>query len=268
MNTNTGHGRPCFLTTSDAGCPHAPSRQWYATTARAPESRGRATAAPIEVRWDVATVRRSFIPIVLSAVLGIAIVGLGGVRLWTATGAQLVMWAAAIAAYLVWLVVESRLVSVRETTLPDAPADKGSLELYAGAQGAVVVLALAVPGHGLGTAVGATGLALLLVGVGFRLWAILALGHYYSRRVRLLDEHRVVAAGPYRLVRHPAYLGTLIGHLGFAIAFGSWIAVAAWAVLFVPMVVRRILVEESVLFELEGYEAYARQHRRLLPLLW
>jgi hypothetical protein len=42
----------------------------------------------------------------------------------------------------------------------------------------------------------------------------------------------------------------------------------AWAVLFVPLVVPRILLEEPVLFELDGYADYASRRKRLLPLVW
>ncbi len=112
------------------------------------------------------------------------------------------------------------------------------------------------------------GLTLLVIGCGLRLSAIFTLGRFYSRRVRLFKGHHVVTSGPYRVVRHPAYLGTLAGHLGLILVLGNWIPLVAWAGLFVPMVVRRILVEEPVLFELDEYAEYAKSRKRLLPLIW
>lgn len=50
--------------------------------------------------------------------------------------------------------------------------------------------------------------------------------------------------------------------------FGHWIPLVVWAGLFVPMVVHRILIEEPVLFELNGYGDYAKGRKRLVPLLW
>jgi len=78
----------------------------------------------------------------------------------------------------------------------------------------------------------------------------------------------VVARGPYRLVRHPAYLFELVMVGGAAIAAG-WplgpIAVAAVLVL----VVVRIVAEERALRRLEDYRTYAAKVRfRLLPPLW
>lgn len=211
---------------------------------------------------------RSKIPLGMSGVLFSFVLVAGALRVSHGIGAQVVVQAAAILTYLAWLVAESLLVSVRETSLLDASGDKGSCELYATAQGATVILALLLPGVGTCDIAGAIGLALLVAGCGFRLSAIVTLGRFYSRRVRLLEGHRVVTTGPYRIVRHPAYLGTLAGHLGFVVVFGHWLPLAVWACLFVPMVVRRILLEEPVLLELDGYGEYARGRKRLVPLIW
>ncbi len=211
---------------------------------------------------------RGKIPLGMSSVLLLFVFVAGALRVSGGMGAQVVVQAAAVLVYMAWLVAESLLVSVRETSLPDASDDKGSCELYALAQGATVALALLLPGTGDCDSACAIGLTLLVAGCGFRLSAIVTLGRFYSRRVRLIEGHRVVSTGPYRVVRHPAYLGTLAGHLGFALVFGHWIPLVAWAGLFVPMVVHRILIEEPVLFELAGYGEYANGRKRLVPLLW
>lgn len=211
---------------------------------------------------------RKKIPLIMSGTLFLFVLGVGALRVWNGRNAQVLLPAAAVTTYLVWLVVESCLVSVREASLPEATGDRGSCEAYGVAQGVIVVLALLLPRTGTSQVASATGLVLLVAGCGFRLSAILTLGRFYSRRVRLLDGHRVVMGGPYRWVRHPAYLGTLAGHFGFVLVCGHWISVAAWAVLFVPMVVRRILVEEPVLFELDGYSEYADGRKRLMPWVW
>jgi protein-S-isoprenylcysteine O-methyltransferase Ste14 len=210
---------------------------------------------------------RAKVPMSLSGVLIVAVAALGGLQVWTSTGATAAIEATAVLAYLAWLMVETRLVSLREATLPDAPRDKGSCEAYAVAQGATVLLALILASRtSLGVAV--VGLVLLLIGLTVRLSAVVTLGRFYSRRVRLLDGHEVITHGPYRIVRHPAYLGTLTGHLGFVLVFLHWAPLLAWAALFVPLVVRRILLEEPVLFELGGYADYASRRKRLLPLVW
>jgi len=121
------------------------------------------------------------ISITLSGVLFVAVSVLGALKAWAASGVQLMLVATAVVGYLAWLVVESRLVSIREVALPDAPADRGSCEMYAVAQGATVLTALALPSTPTTALVGLVGLVLMLVGICIRLSAVVTLGRYYSR---------------------------------------------------------------------------------------
>jgi protein-S-isoprenylcysteine O-methyltransferase Ste14 len=148
---------------------------------------------------------RAKMPLSLSAVLFVAVAALGGYWIWSGSGAMAAIGARAVLAYLVWLVVETRLVSVREASLPDAPRDKGSCELYAVAQGSTVLLALLLASKA-SPSLAVGGLVAMLIGLSLRLSAVVTLGRLYSRRVRLLDGHEVITHGPYRIVRHPAYL--------------------------------------------------------------
>jgi protein-S-isoprenylcysteine O-methyltransferase Ste14 len=78
----------------------------------------------------------------------------------------------------------------------------------------------------------------------------------------------LVRAGPYRLVRHPAYLGELAMVLGAALAACS---PAGWgaAALGLALGVVRIVIEERLLATSEAYRAYQLDVRfRLLPGLW
>ena len=210
---------------------------------------------------------RATVPVLLAGILFVAVCVLGGIKLWPSSGPRLAVDLVAIVLYLAWLVVETWLASFRELSLPAAPRDKGSCELYAISQGTTVVLALLMPSD-TGTVLGIVAFVLMVGGITLRLSAVVTLGRFYSRRVRLLDDHRVVTTGPYRLVRHPAYLGTLAGHLGFILVFAHWLPLVVWVGLYLPMVLRRIALEEPVLFELDGYAEYARQRQRLVPLVW
>jgi protein-S-isoprenylcysteine O-methyltransferase Ste14 len=61
-----------------------------------------------------------------------------------------------------------------------------------------------------GWAPAAAGLVVLAAGVALRTWAILTLGRLFKFVVVIQDGHRVVASGPYRLLRHPSYTGGLL----------------------------------------------------------
>jgi protein-S-isoprenylcysteine O-methyltransferase Ste14 len=90
-----------------------------------------------------------------------------------------------------------------------------------------------------------------------------------GRSFGLLPAQRgVVVAGPYRLVRHPVYMGYLIGHIGFLLANFSWRNAAVLAVLYVAQVVR-ITREEAVLASSDEYRSYQRRVRwRLVPYIF
>ncbi|HVV41709.1 MAG TPA: isoprenylcysteine carboxylmethyltransferase family protein [Nitrobacter sp.] len=92
---------------------------------------------------------------------------------------------------------------------------------------------------------------------------------YGASTIEKTEGQKVIATGPYAVVRHPMYLGVLIMALGTPLALGSWWGIVL-AIATVPILVLRILDEERMLCdELEGYEAYARDVRyRLLPGLW
>jgi protein-S-isoprenylcysteine O-methyltransferase Ste14 len=51
------------------------------------------------------------------------------------------------------------------------------------------------------------GVVVLAAGVALRTWAILTLGRLFKFVVVIQDGHRLVASGPYRLLRHPATRG-------------------------------------------------------------
>jgi len=92
---------------------------------------------------------------------------------------------------------------------------------------------------------------------------------YAGRTVQVDRGQKVVSTGPYSIIRHPMYLGTLLMFLATPLALGSYIAVPFFLPL-VPILALRILNEEEVLSrDLRGYVDYCRKTRyRLLPHIW
>jgi protein-S-isoprenylcysteine O-methyltransferase Ste14 len=77
----------------------------------------------------------------------------------------------------------------------------------------------------------------------------------------------LVTTGPYRLVRHPIYLGFTLLAMGEAIAFGSWPALVVVLLGLIPTFVWRARAEETALgrtFD-ERYAAYRRRTRMIIP---
>jgi protein-S-isoprenylcysteine O-methyltransferase Ste14 len=113
-------------------------------------------------------------------------------------------------------------------------------------------------------------LGVILLGHGLVVWAT-ASNAYFSQIVRVQTErgHRVASGGPYRIVRHPSYIGVILVYIATALALGSWWALIPGGVCAVLMVVRTALEDRTLLAELPGYTEYAEQTRyRLIPGLW
>lgn len=92
---------------------------------------------------------------------------------------------------------------------------------------------------------------------------------YASRTIEVVEGQKVITTGPYSIIRHPMYLGSLILYLLTPIALGSWWAVPIF-VLYLPILVWRIFAEEKVLLrDLPGYSEYCQERPyRLLPFIW
>ena len=65
------------------------------------------------------------------------------------------------------------------------------------------------------------GLIVFTVSMGLRIEAIRAQGPQFSMAVAIQEGHRLATHGPYRMVRHPAYLGVIGIILGISLVFAN-----------------------------------------------
>jgi protein-S-isoprenylcysteine O-methyltransferase Ste14 len=113
------------------------------------------------------------------------------------------------------------------------------------------------------------GLALYIVGGMLRLWPVFVLGHRFSGLVAIQPGHTLVTGRIYGTIRHPSYLGLLVGSLGWGLAFRSAVGVLLM-VLTIPLILARIRAEEALLRTEFGaaYDAYRARTARLIPGLY
>ena len=99
--------------------------------------------------------------------------------------------------------------------------------------------------------------------------ALRALGKQYSGYVTLQDDHQLVQAGIYGVIRHPIYLRGLLMGLGLPLIFRSQLVFPFLAFIMVFAAVR-IRQEEKLLAEQFGaeFDAYRRRTWRLLPYVY
>jgi protein-S-isoprenylcysteine O-methyltransferase Ste14 len=98
-----------------------------------------------------------------------------------------------------------------------------------------------------------------------------AVNPFFEPGVRIQSERhqKVIDTGPYRLVRHPGYVGALLLFFGMALSLGSFWALIPAALASAILVLRTSLEDWLLRAELTGYAAYSsRVQWRLIPGIW
>ncbi|CAN5672991.1 isoprenylcysteine carboxylmethyltransferase family protein [soil metagenome] len=90
-------------------------------------------------------------------------------------------------------------------------------------------------------------LALVAVAQALRWWCIGTLGRHWSTRVLVVPGMRLVAAGPYRLLRHPNYLAVVVEGVALPLVHSAWLTAIVFTAANLALLAHRIRVEEASL---------------------
>ena len=94
---------------------------------------------------------------------------------------------------------------------------------------------------------------------------------FFSSTVRIQTDrnHTVCDRGLYKIVRHPAYLGSIIQSIGFPLLFGSLWSIIPVGFLIFFHILRTYLEDNTLIKELKGYQDYTRKTRfKIIPFIW
>jgi methyltransferase len=91
------------------------------------------------------------------------------------------------------------------------------------------------------------GAAAFAAGKALKWWAILTLGRFWTFRVIVVPGTTAVAAGPYRYLRHPNYLGVIGELAGAALMTGAIVTGPLATASFGALIARRVAVENRAL---------------------
>ena len=119
----------------------------------------------------------------------------------------------------------------------------------------IVAMAVAHPGH----PEILRAMPLVLLGVGIRTWA----------RGHLNRRDRLTTTGPYRLVRHPLYVGSFLIGLGVSAMLGAWFVPILFTITYVAMYLPKGIREDRFLLSKYGreYQDYAARVGAIFPRL-
>jgi protein-S-isoprenylcysteine O-methyltransferase Ste14 len=114
------------------------------------------------------------------------------------------------------------------------------------------------------------GMFLFVVGLTIMCWGQVTLFKNYSGTVVIREGHKLVTHGIYSFVRNPMYFGALIGVVFGLPAYAQSLHAFLVSLLFIPILLNRIRLEEQLLTEHFGdeYREYKASTKRLIPFVY
>ena len=221
------------------------------------------------------------LPRIMTGILGLAVFtgiwfGIAGRVTWRQGWALLLTFIIYVS-ILVWRLSKLNPDLVRER---NRPADKAEAwdRVVMGIYSVILVVMLIVSALDGGRYIwSAVPLCVQMIGwvllfvAGVIVWHVMMTNAYLSSWARIQDDRGqvVVQEGIYRRIRHPMYLGIIVGFLGIPLVLGSWWAMIP-SVVIVGLFVYRTYREDQMLIDgLAGYAEYTEKVRyRLLPGIW
>src|ERR1700680_4087559 len=110
--------------------------------------------------------------------------------------------------------------------------------------------------------------ALFVFANALRWWVIRTLAGHWNVEVMASSRVGVVAAGPYRWVRHPNYVAVVIELFSLPMIHTAWITALAGTLANLEILRRRLRVEEGVLMADPAYRSAMGAKPRFLPGLF
>lgn len=118
--------------------------------------------------------------------------------------------------------------------------------------------------------VSVVGILLYSFGLALRNYAIRSLKEFWSLHAETRECHKLIRKGPYKYIRHPAYLAIICEIAGMTLIPNTYIAFCIGLLVYIPLISIRIHFEETELIRQLGstYSVYKKEVNGLLPIKW
>ncbi len=103
---------------------------------------------------------------------------------------------------------------------------------------------------------------IIIIGIVLSIYALGSLGKSFSI---IPQARRLIKTGPYRVVRHPLYVGELIGVFGLALEGLTTLKIAIFLLLVVLQVYRALQEEKLLADVFPEYKEYSSKTARFIP---
>lgn len=112
------------------------------------------------------------------------------------------------------------------------------------------------------------GVVLIWTGIALALWARWHLGQYWSGRITIKEDHKLIRTGPYARLRHPIYSGLELAVIGSALALDRWRCVVGVCVIILGFWIKARREEAMLLTQFGAeFQEHCRHTGFLFPRL-
>jgi len=114
------------------------------------------------------------------------------------------------------------------------------------------------------------GVCMMVIGLSVRTWSMKTLSKYYTRVLTTTEEQEIIKRGPYKIIRHPGYLGTMLTWSAAGLAMQNLIIFVVGTCMMVIAYFYRINYEEKMLVDKFGdrFNDYKKHTWKILPPVW
>lgn len=108
------------------------------------------------------------------------------------------------------------------------------------------------------------------LGLILRYVSILYLGQHFTRNVEVSQSQTLISNGPYRILRHPLYLGLFLLTISVPLFFQNWMMTIVSSGMMFLILNHRMTIEETMMEQVigEDYRLWKKLRYRFIPFLY